>query len=126
MTRFTNIGVEFSTSSGPAVAVHQGIFICGEQPVWLLAHRGGYRVHMMGTLEHSSSPPVRTGVAAMAGWHTPKAPRSFVVVSAKTSELRFCHMAKNVRTHCRTSFKTLYNPKERTMMWQRIASVLNP
>lgn len=104
MTRFDNISVEFSTSSSSAAALHQGVFVCGQQPMWLIAHRGSYRVHMMDTLEHTSkplansnTPPVRTGIAAMAGWNTQKAPASFVVVST-ASELRFCHMAKNVCT----------------------------
>ena len=102
MTRFSNVGVEFSTSSSAARALHQGVFVAGQAPVWLLAHRGGYRVHAMDTLEHakplagSNMPPVRSGIAAMAAWNTRKAPASFVVVSA-ASELRFCHMAKNVR-----------------------------
>lgn len=95
MTRFDNIGVEF-TSSGTAVALHQGVFVCGERPAWLIAHRGAYRVHMMDTLEHSSSAPARTGISAMAGWNTEKAPTSFVVVTSTASELRFCHMPKNV------------------------------
>jgi hypothetical protein len=100
MVRFDNISVEFGISSGTALALHQGVFVCGEKPVWLLAHRGEYRAHMMNTQEHSATPgasSVHTGVAAMAGWHTQKAPSSFVVVSWPESELRFCHMSKNVR-----------------------------
>jgi hypothetical protein len=97
MTRFDNIGVEFSTSSGPAVALHQGVFVAGEQPAWFIAHRGSYRVHMSDTLEQNSNPPVRNGIASMSEWNTANTPTSFVVVSATDSELRFCRMAKNVR-----------------------------
>lgn len=106
MVRFDHVAVEHSTASTSAEALHQGVFVCGTRPLWLLAHRGGYRVHMMDNLE-----PVEVGaaagapaaapvaVAAMASWNQGKARNTFVMVTAERSELRFCRMPKNVRPH---------------------------
>lgn len=106
MVRFDHVAVEHSTASTSAEALHQGVFVCGARPLWLLAHRGGYRVHMMDNLE-----PVEVGapagapaaapvaVAAMASWNQGKARNTFVMVTAERSELRFCRMPKNVRPH---------------------------
>ena len=111
MVRFAHVAVEHSTAAASAEALHQGVFVCGARPLWLLAHRGSYRAHMLDNLEPTdaaaaaaASAPV--AVAAMAPWNQGKACNTFVTVTAATSELRFCRMPKNVRPprcRCRVS-----------------------
>lgn len=128
MVRFEHVAVEHSTASASAEALHQGVFVCGARPVWLLAYRGGYRVHMMDNLEASEAAgPAGAAavapmpVAAMASWNQGKARNTFVMVTAERSELRFCRMPKNVRSPARLlpactasfaswQFKTLTKP----------------
>lgn len=91
-----------ASDSTPADALYQGVFVAGHQPLWLLAHRGGYVVHEMDTREVAtggSGVPAAMPVAAMCAWHHFATGRGFVVVtgSLDSCELRFCHMPRNVR-----------------------------
>eukprot|EP00892_Ulva_mutabilis_P007723 jgi/Ulvmu1/5322/UM022_0116.1 len=106
MVRFEHVAVEHSTAAAAAEALHQGVFVCGAQPMWLLAHRGSYRAHMLDNLEPADGVPAAgvaapamapASVAAMAAWNQGKARNTFVMVTAETSELRFCRMPKNLR-----------------------------
>jgi hypothetical protein len=108
---FHGIGVKHSSSGAPAkghegtstdiYALYQGIFISGFGPMWLLAHRGTYRVHSMDNREALGGSHALSAVpvAAMAAWNRPSAPYGFVVVTggANTGELRFCRMPPHVR-----------------------------
>jgi hypothetical protein len=82
-------------------AMYQGVFISGFGPMWLLAHRGTYRVHSMDNREALGAGQALTAVpvATMAAWNRPSAPYGFVVVTggANTGELRFCRMPPHVR-----------------------------
>jgi hypothetical protein len=104
MTPFSAVAVAHGGPATDAPATecrYQGVFIGGHQPLWLVAHRGTYRVHEMDVREATGGAAQdAVPVAAMCGWRRAGARGGFVVVTGGEGgcELRFCRMPGNVRS----------------------------
>lgn len=102
MVPFSGIGTCFCTRACAcqnAACLHQGVFICGARPLWLIAHRGAYRAHALDTNEPATEGPGITAAAisAMTPWHDARSPHGFIVVNAGNSELQFSQLPPHVR-----------------------------
>ena len=86
--------------------LYQGVFVAGQQPLWLFAHRGTYCVHELDCREGAGTEQRHVPVTAMCAWHrghSPASRRSFILFTSSSgsdrqeSKLGFCQMPANVR-----------------------------